>query len=90
MQITIQSLEITYNTVPYRFIVKRVFNTSRNEITFHCWAPEDNLQAKELIKAEVLMFEWDAQRSELRPHNESPVSDKLREAIQEHFQMERA
>jgi hypothetical protein len=90
MQITIQPLEITYNTVPYRFIVKKVFNTSRNEITFHCWAPEDNWQSRELIKTEVLMFEWDAQSAELKPHKEGPVSDTLREAIQAHFLMERA
>lgn len=92
MQISIQSLEITYNKVPYRFIVKRVFNTSRNEISFHCWAPDDNTQAKNLIRNEVLMFEWDHQRAELR-HNhtiESPVSDYLKQAIRENFPMERA
>jgi hypothetical protein len=90
MQISIQSLEITHDTVPYRFIVKKVFNTSKNEITFHCWAPEDNMQTKELIKSDVLLFEWDRQNEELKPVAESPVCNELRQAIQKHFSMERA
>jgi hypothetical protein len=90
MQISIQSLEVTYNKVPYRFIVKKVFNTSRNEVSFHCWAPEDNIQAKELMKNDVLLFEWDQQRSDLRSHTDSPVSETLREAIKASFSMERA
>ena len=88
MQISIQSLEITYNQVPYRFIVKKV--TSRNEVSFHCWAPEDNMHAKELMKNDVLMFEWDGQKEELRSSTESPVSEPLRQAIQKHFAIERA
>jgi hypothetical protein len=90
MQISIQSLEITHNKTPYRFIVKKVFNTSKNEVTFHCWAPEDNVKAKELIKSEVLMFEWDHQKEELRAYAESPVSEELQQAIKENFLLERA
>jgi hypothetical protein len=90
MQISIQSLEVTYNQVPYRFIVKKVFNTSRNEVTFHCWAPEDNFQAKQLMQSEVLMFEWDHQREELKTNMNTPVSETLREAIKQKFTMERA
>ena len=89
MQISIQSLEVTYNQVPYRFIVKKVAN-NRNEVSFHCWAPEDHLQAKELIKNDVLLFEWDHQREELKAHAENPVSEPIRQAIQKHFSMERA
>lgn len=89
MQISIQSVEITYNKVPYRFIVKKVFNSS-NEISFHCWAPEDSFQTKALIENEVLLFEWDKHRLELRAKRDSPVSEYLREAIKESFSMERA
>lgn len=90
MQISIQSLEITYNKVPYRFIVKKVFNTSRNEISFHCWAPEDNAPSRDLIRNEVLMFEWDQQSEELKPRTDSPVTDSIKQAIRKHFPMERA
>ncbi len=90
MQISIQSLEVTYNMMPYRFIVKKVFNTSRNEISFHCWAPEDHMQAKELMKNDVLFFEWDHQKSDLRTNSESPVSETIRQAIKANFSLERA
>jgi len=85
MQISIQSLEITYDKVPYRFIVKKVFNTSRNEILFHCWAPEDNTHAKKLLNNEVLLFEWDHQREELMYNSDNPVSKELKQAIQRIF-----
>lgn len=90
MQISIQSLEVTYNKMPYRFIVKKVFNTSRNEISFHCWAPEDNMQAKELMKNDVLFFEWDHQKSDLSTNSDSPVSETIRQAIKANFSLERA
>jgi len=90
MQISIQSLEITYNKTPYRFIVKKVFNTSRNEVSFHCWAPEDNVQAKELTRNDVLLFEWDRQKADLLSHHQSPVSETLKTAIKERFSMELA
>jgi hypothetical protein len=90
MQISIQSLEITHNKTPYRFIVKKIFNTSKNEVSFHCWAPEDNARAKELIKSDVLMFEWDGQKGELRASPNSPVSEELGQAIKENFSFERA
>lgn len=88
MQISIQSLEITYNKAPYRFIVKKVFNTSRNEISFHCWAPEDNTSSKALINNEIIMFEWDHQREELSYNSDHPVSMELKEAIQRIFPRE--
>jgi hypothetical protein len=88
MQISIQSLEVTYNKAPYRFIVKKVFNPSRNHVSFHCWAPEDNPPAKQLINNEVLMFEWDQQREELKHHSDHPVSLELKEAIQRIFPRE--
>jgi hypothetical protein len=87
MQISIQSLEIEVNKTPYRFIVKKMYNTSRNELVFHCWAPEDNMNAKALIDNEVLMFEWDKQRAELKPNNRSPLSDQLKQAIESTFQV---
>ncbi|HEX6915228.1 MAG TPA: hypothetical protein VF145_08290 [Chitinophagaceae bacterium] len=90
MQITIQSLEVTYNKIPYRFIVKKVVNTSRNEISFHCWAPEDNPTSKDLINNEVLLFEWDQHHEDLRPSKDHPVSQQLKQAIRECFSMERA
>jgi hypothetical protein len=90
MQISIQSLEVTYNKVPYRFIVKKMFNTSRNETSFHCWAPEDNESAKNLIRNEVLMFEWDRQSLQLRHYSDHPVNNILKDAIAENFLSERA
>jgi hypothetical protein len=90
MQISIQSLEITHNKTPYRFIVKKIFNTSKNEVSFHCWAPEDNAQAKALINSDVLMFEWDGLKGELRSYADTPVSDELRQAIRDNFSFERA
>ena len=89
MQISLQSLEVTYNKAPYRFIVKKVFNTSRNEISFHCWAPEDNSSAKELINNEILMFEWSNEREELLHNSDHPVSKELKEAIQRIFPREK-
>jgi hypothetical protein len=89
MQISIQSLEVTYNKVPYRFIVKKMFNTGRNEISFHCWAPEDNEQAKNLIRNEVLMFEWDHRSMQLRHYSDHPVNHILKDAIAENFLTER-
>lgn len=88
MQITIQSLEVTYNKVPYRFIVKKVFNTASNEITFQCWAPDDNNRSKDLINNEVLSFDWDHQNEELRHYSDHPVSFELKEAIQRIFPRE--
>lgn len=87
MQISIQSLEIEVDKKPYRFIVKKIHNTSRNELIFHCWAPEDNMNAKALINNEVLMFEWDKQKSELKPGNASPLSTRLKQAIEATFQV---
>ena len=88
MHISIQPLEIVYNKVPYRFIVKKVFNTSRNEVSFHCWAPDGNNSSKELINNEVILFEWDDSREELRYDSEHPVSMELKEAIQRIFPIE--
>ena len=88
MQISIQSLEITYNKIPYRFIVKKVFNASKNEISFQCWAPDDNSSSKDLINNEVLMFEWDHQNEELRHQSHHAVSVELKEAIQRIFPRE--
>lgn len=88
MQIRIQSLEITYNKVPYRFIVKKMYNSSKNEISFHCWAPDDNDPSKDLINNEVLMFQWDHQREELMHNSDHPVSIELKEAIQRIFARE--
>ena len=90
MHISIQSLEITYNAVPYRFIVKQVANTSRNEISFHCWAPDDSRPAKELMNSSVLMFEWDHHNDVLVSEAESPLVNTLKEAIRQTFMMERA
>lgn len=89
MQITIQSLEITYNKTPYRFIVKKLFDTDNEKISFHCWADE-NTQAKYQVSDNVLTFEWDQQRDDFGRTTESPVSDHLKKAIRELFQMERA
>jgi len=89
MQISIQSVEITYNKTPYRFIVKKVFNTSKNELIFHCWAPEDNMHTKSLIEDQVMIFEWDDGVSDLKPVNEHPVSHYLKNAIVENFSLER-
>lgn len=90
MQISIQSLEITYDKVPYRFIVKRVINASRNEISFQCWAPDDNELAKNLIKNEVLMFDWNYQDSTLKYYSDHPVNNTLMQAIRDNFPMEMA
>jgi hypothetical protein len=90
MQISIQSLEVTYDRVPYRFLVKRVLDTRNREITFHCWAPEDSVRAKELIRGDVLMFKWDDEYGDLKPFSEYPVTDTLKQAIRENFFMERA
>ncbi len=89
MQISIQSLEIELNKTPYRFIVKKMHNTSKNELVFHCWAPEDNMNAKALLQNEVLMFEWDEKKAEIKPHNASPLSDKLKQAIETSFSVEK-
>ena len=91
MQISIQSLEIIHNKLPYRFLVKRVL-TNKNEVSFHCWAPDDHLQSKALIKNEILMFEWDEQRFELKSlkNNSGPVNEKLKEAIWDIFLKESA
>ena len=89
MQISIQSLEIEVNKTPYRFIVKKMHNTSRNELVFHCWAPEDNTNAKALIQNQVLMFEWDKQKAELKPNSTNPLSDKLKQAIEATFLVEK-
>jgi len=88
MQISIQSLEIEVDKTPYRFIVKKMHNTSRNELVFHCWAPEDNPNAKSLIQNEVLMFEWDKQLAELKPKDVSAVSYEIKKAIEATFQTE--
>lgn len=87
MQISIQSLEIEFNKTPHRFIVKKLYNTSQNELLFHCWAPEDSIQSKELIDNEVLVFEWDIQHEELKPRQTNPVGDKLKQAIRASFEM---
>ncbi len=90
MQITIQSLEIVYNKKPYRFLVKKVYNTARNEVSFHCWAPEDNLQSNDLLKGEVILFEWDKNKLELNPTKEVPVAEELKQAIKASFAEDRA
>ncbi|MCE3281467.1 MAG: hypothetical protein K0Q66_204 [Chitinophagaceae bacterium] len=83
-------MEITHDRVPYRLLVKRVFNSSNSEITFHCWAPEDSSRAKELLKGDIIKFKWDDTAAELQPFAETPVADSLKRAIHEHFCMERA
>ena len=91
MQISIQSLEIIYNKIPYRFLVKRVL-TNNNEVSFHCWAPDDQLQSKKLLNNEILMFEWDDQRFELKSSKREPepINEKLKEAIRDIFLKESA
>lgn len=90
MQITIQSLEITYQKVPYRFLVKKVYNTSKNEVSFHCWAPEDNSRSKDLLKGEIVLFEWDNETLELKPDKEVAIAHELKQAIKASFAVDRA
>jgi hypothetical protein len=90
MQITIQSLEVTYQKVPYRFLVKKVYNSCKNEVSFHCWAPEDNSKSKDLLKGEIVLFEWDNETLELKPDKEVAVANELRQAIKASFADDRA
>jgi hypothetical protein len=66
MQISIQSLEIIHNKTPYRFLVKKMHNPNANEIRFHCWAPEDSRQTKDLLKDDMILFEWDHYNEDLK------------------------